>query len=430
MTVREYLLDLLLDWLVDRDKSKTLPMVNNFTWYRLTGIGARAESGKTLIEPMGSTRDFADFNDLMFLPAQMATLPVSKNKDVNLQVTLGPNAKKPLQISLPVMVTGWGYGVSVKKSIRLAAAMAAEKAQTAVNSGEGGFLADEKELTSRYIVQYNRGGWGNSDEALQHAAMVEVWVGQGASAAAPTSMQEEQIGPHLREHFGLTEPGSISTDTTYSMVNSAEDWRKLAEELRSRVNGIPLAVKIAAGNIERDLAIAAEAGFDVVVVDGAQGGTAGSPEITLNNFGLPTAYALPRAAAFLEREGLKGKMSLVASGGLRDSGDILKALALGADAVYLGQAALTALLYSQLEKSSVAIFPTSLFSYSPEEEEDLDIGKAADGLYNFLKATGAELALATRLLGKTDIGAISKEDMVSLTPQLAAMTGVPLAYQT
>jgi glutamate synthase domain-containing protein 2 len=178
------------------------------------------------------------------------------------------------------------------------------------------------------------------------------------------------------------------------------------------------------------MAAAAEAGFDVAVIEGAQCGTAGSPEMTINNFGLPTAYALPRAASFIDREGLKGKMSLVVVGGLRDSGDVLKALALGADAVYLGQAALAALLYSQLEKTTIAVFFTSLFSYSPEEEDDLDIDKAATGLYNYIKATGDELALAARLLGKADIREISKDDMRSLTSLIASVTGVTPAYQT
>ncbi|MBS4021519.1 MAG: hypothetical protein KGZ79_03725 [Dethiobacter sp.] len=111
MTIREYLLDQMLDWMVSREKSKTLPMVSNFTWYKLAGIGARAETGMLFQEPYGSTRDFLDLNDLVFIPAQLATLPVSKNTDVNLKVELGPKAEKPLQINLPVMVTGWGYGL-------------------------------------------------------------------------------------------------------------------------------------------------------------------------------------------------------------------------------------------------------------------------------------------------------------------------------
>lgn len=427
MTVRQYVLDKLLDWLASHDKSKMLPMVTDFTWYRLTGIGERAETGKALYEPYGATRDFLGFSDLMLLPAQLADLPTSMDTPIDISVTLGPNAQRPLRIEMPVMVAGWGYGVSVKRNIRLAAAMAAEKAGIAVNSGEAGYLAEEKDLTSRYIVQYNRGGWGNSDEALGNAAMVEVWAGQGASAAMPTSMTADQIGPRLRQHLGVTERQGVSTDSSYPEVRSPRGWRGLVEGIRERCAGVPVAIKLAAGNIERDLEVAIGAGFDVIVLDGAQGGTAYSPELTINNFGLPTIYALPRAAAFLKKHGLSGKVSLVASGGLRDSGDVLKAIALGADAVYLSQAALAALLYTQMEKLPSDMSPASMFRYSPDEKEDIDADKGALSLFRFLQAVREEIDLGVRLLGKTALFDISPHDLISLTPLTAAATGVPLA---
>jgi glutamate synthase domain-containing protein 2 len=325
------------------------------------------------------------------------------------------------------MVAGWGYGVSVQKNIRLAAAKAAEKAGTAVNSGEAGSLAEEKDLTSRYIVQYNRGGWGNSDEALSNAAMVEVWAGQGASAAAPTSMTADQIGPSLRRHLGVREGEGVSTDSTYPEVRGLKGWRGLVESIRERCAGAPVAIKLAAGSIERDLEVALDAGFDVIVLDGAQGGTAYSPELTINNFGLPTIYALPRAVAFLEKRRATGKVSLVVSGGLRDSGDILKAIALGADAVYLSQAALAALLYTQLEKLPSDLSPVSMFRYSPDEKEHIDVDKGALSLSRFLQAVGEEIDLGVRLLGKSALPELSPKDLISLTPLTAAATGVPLA---
>lgn len=173
---------------------------------------------------------------------------------------------------------------------------------------------------------------------------------------------------------------------------------------------------------------AVDAGVDVIVIDCAQAGTGSSPEVTVNNFGVPLLYAVPRAARFLDKSKMRGKVSLIAGGAIRDSGDVLKCLALGADAVYIGTEALLALLYSQLEKPMPWRNPVDMFLYSAGEDDRLEWKKASRGLINFMRATAMEIELALRLLGKRDVSELSPGDLVVLTPEAARITGVSPAW--
>lgn len=423
----EQLTDKMFRSMANMEKFKALPMVDGWTWLEIGRIGNRARLGLPLVEPEGSTRGFPTLKNLVFVPAQLATQPTYKSTEINTKVILGKNAKKPLEISTPIMLTGMAYGASVAKKVKIAWGQAAAKVDTACNSGETGFVPEEREAAGKYIIQYNKARFNNTDEQLKQCDMIEFRVGQGASLGMGWTIPSEGMTNELRDFLGIDRDRDANMPDFWPDIKDTADLKKEVNRIRD-LTGVPIAVKIGAGNVEGDLQVALEAGFDVVVLDGSQGSTAGSEEILINNFGIPLVYALPRAVKYLEGKSVRDKIDIVASGGIHNSGDVLKALALGANAVYMGYAAVVAMTYSQWSKMDVGSTPPEMALYDGTQTEKLDIEKAAMELANFLNANTEELKLGTRALGKTDVTKVNKNDLVALQREISEITGVKLAF--
>ncbi len=419
------LADQMLEKLADMKMVKLPTSVDNYSFIKFMGIAERAKNGKPLSEPLGSTLNFRDFQDLMFLPN---IFPLPDGTPLNKKVTIGKRAKKPMELPVPFMIAAMAYGSSVSMKVKLALAEASLAVGTATNSGESGFLAEEREIAKLYVVQYNRAGWGNAPEQLKQADMIEIKISQGASAGDGYSIGHELIGDELRKHLKLEEGQDAVMPTRFSDINNEEDLKSKVSQLRELTGGVPIAVKIAAGNIEADLEKLLYAGVDAIVLDGAQGETAGSAEITINNFGIPALYALVRAVEYLEKKGAKDNVSLIMTGGFRDSADMLKAIALGADAFYLGYPVDIAAAYTQFNRLPPGSSPTDLYLYDGKHTELFDVKEGADCAGNFLKALAEEMDIALRCLGKDSIQKLSKEDLVAMTQDMAQITGVKLAH--
>lgn len=419
----------MLDRVSDMEQAKLLPMVNNFSLLMMEQIAQRAKTGEPLYEPEGTTRkNYIDFRDLVFIPAQMKKLPLERNVNVDTSVTIGPTCKRPLKLAMPLMLTGMGYGVSVSMEIKKAMALASRLTYTAVSSGEAGFIPEERELAHRYIVQYNRGHWGNSPEELQKADMIEVKVGQGAAGSDGFEIKPDEAGERLSKHLGMKAGETAVCPNRFPEIKTPSDWGGLVRRLRGESDGIPIAVKIGAGDIEGDIDIAVDAGFDAIVIDGGGGGTAYSLELTINNMCIPLAIAICRAHNHLVKRKVRDRISLIAAGGAHVPGDFLKVMALGADAVYVGQPLLVAMVYYQLEKMPVGTNPTQMFLYTGKETDKLNYEEAANHCANFLKASVQEMVHAARIMGKSALRDVSKDDMAALTEEIHKITGVRLAY--
>ncbi|MGE5486135.1 MAG: glutamate synthase-related protein [Ignavibacteriales bacterium] len=270
--VYEKLVNQVIEKLSHMKNVKAPPFVENFPFTTMMAIAERAKSGTALSEPLGSTRNFRDFRDLMFVPSMFPTVD---GTPIDLSVTLGKHCAKPFNIPVPFMLSAYGYGVSVSKKVKVALAMASAMAGTATNSGEGGYLPEERKLASRYIVQYNRAGWGNGTEELRGCDMVEIRMGQGASAGDGFRIRANAIDEELRDHLKLKKGEDAVMPSRFPDINNEGDLRRKVPELRDITQGVPVALKIAAGDIEKDLDTAVSAGVDVVVLDGAQGGDCG-----------------------------------------------------------------------------------------------------------------------------------------------------------
>lgn len=390
-------------------------------------ISLRAEEGKIIKRPLGSAKHFLGFDGLMFVPAQMARLPIEGEVKVDMRVTLGPKAEKPLVADIPLLISGMGYGAALSEEARLALARAAKTLGTAICSGEGPFLPAERQEAGKYIWQIARSSWSRNPKAIAVADMIEVQMGQGARVGThihpPTGVKGKaqklmQISPVEAAHSSAVIQG----------IKSPWDWLRYVDDLRQEAGGKPIAIKLmAGGRLEADLAVALEAGFDVVILDGAQAGTDGSSPTMQDDFGLPSLQALVRAVRYLEAQGVRREVSLIAAGGYFTPGECLKALALGADAIYLGTVPLFALVHGQVGKVMPWEPLTQLVNYDSRHKHKLDLDKAATSVTNVLKSMTLEMEEGIRGLGKISLTEIGLNDLVALDAWTAEVTGVTRA---
>ncbi|MFO7263581.1 MAG: FMN-binding glutamate synthase family protein [Bacillota bacterium] len=388
----------------------------------------RANLGLPPARPLGSYRHFSPWEQFLFNPVHLFRFPTPEDVMVDTAVTIGPRAKKPLTIAIPIMVAAMSFGGALSKSAKIALAKGASMIGTATNTGEAGLLKEEREAARLLIGQYNRGGWLNTPEKYRQLDAIEIQLGQGAQGSTPQRTSAKNIGPDFRDTFELPEGASAQIRSRLPGVNTKEDFMALVRQLREET-GVPVGLKIAATHhLEQELQIALAAGVDFITVDGAEGGTHAAAPTLEDDLGLPTLFAVTRAAKYLWKQKAVGKVSLIATGGLRTPGDCLKALALGADAVYLGTVAVMAMVGDQAAKAMPFEPPTSLIVYNAKATAKLDVERSARNLFRFLNATVREMELVCLSLGKTSLNEVTRSDLCTLDPFLAQATGVDLAY--
>jgi len=421
------LIEKLLERMREVETIKGPQNVHGYSLLRLAAIAERAKHGKPVMEPYGSSREFMGLDDLVFLPAMIDTFPVDPFK-VRTKAVIGAKAARPLELETPIMISAMAYGLSVTEATKIAVAKASARAGTATNSGDAGFCEAERRYARKYIVQFNRARYGNSEDELRRADAIEIRFGQGALAGLPEVIEGDDMDEDVARQLGVRPGQSVTRPIRHKEMSSPSDLKAVVERLRSLTGGVPIGAKIAAGRIEADLAHVVDAGCDFITVDGAQGGTAGSPEVIINNVGLPIIYAIPRVNRYLVERGVRANISLIACGGLKDAGDFMKALALGADAVYSAQSVLTAMVYGQAEKLPPGTSPAELYLYWGKHGDKLDIELAAKSIANFVKASTQEMAMIAGAVGKNDLNLVNMDDLAALTEHAAVVTGVQRAW--
>lgn len=388
----------------------------------------RANLGMPPGRPLGSFRRFSPWEQFLFNPVHLHRFPTPEDVPVDTAVTIGKRAKKPLTISIPIMIAAMSFGGALSKSAKIALAKGATLIGTATNTGEAGLLKEEREAAGLLIGQYNRGGWLNTPEKYRQLDAIEIQLGQGAQGSTPQRTAAKNIGPDFREAFGLPEGRPAQIRSRLPGVNTKEEFVSLVRRLREET-GVPVGLKIAATHfLEQEIRIGLEAGIDFITVDGAEGGTHAAAPTLEDDLGLPTLFAVTRAAKYLWKQKATGKVSLIATGGLTTPGDCLKAMALGADAVYLGTVAVMAMVGDQMAKTMPFEPPTSLVVYNAKATDKLDVERSARNLFRFLNAMVREMELVCISLGKTSLQDVTRSDLCTLDPFLARATGVDLAY--
>jgi len=384
-----------------------------------------AESGKSIISSMGSQKFIPfSFDQIHFIPAQIHKIPLERDDFVNTEIIIGKSSKNPLRLSSPIMLTGMSLG-AVSKNLKLVFAKTASLLKIAFNSGEGGILDEELDIAGSFLIgQYCTVDNKVDLERLNRVAAIEIRFGQGAYPGWESYLPPEKLSPEIANIRGIRGTEPIYSPAHHSDINNKAELKAKINWIRKNTTGIPVGAKIGCGDIENDIKILASAGVDFIAIDGFGGGTGATESFVRENVGLPLIAALPRANKTLKKLGVKNRVSLIAGGGLRTSADFAKCLAMGADAVYIGTAALIAVNCDQYRVCHTGLCPTGITTHKEELTKHLVIEHGVKKLTNFIKVSTEEIANFSRIVGKNDINLLNIQDLVSINKELSELTGI------
>lgn len=387
--------------------------------------GIRAELGTELQRPIGGPLVLSPWEKILLNPKQLFQLPTPDVNQIDTKTVIGPYAKRPLNLDIPIMITGMSYGGSLSLKMKTALAKGAAMAGTSTNTGESAVTNEERDNARYLIGQFNRGGFLNNPEQLARLDAIEVQLGQGAfGGGVQSTIKSNTIGEHLRMAWHLNEEQDATIYSRMPNVNTPQEIIDMLNNLKQQYD-VPIGIKIAGSDyIEYELEVISQSNIDFIVIDGSEGGTAAAPPTLEENVGLPTLHSLVRAADWLQTNGLKDKYTLIAAGGLKTPGHFLKALSLGADAVYIGSIALMAALQTQMTKALPQAPPPQIALYIGKLKDELDVDKAATNLANFLFSCVAEMKLAVQAIGKNSIKELDRSDLVATDKNLAQFLGI------
>jgi glutamate synthase domain-containing protein 2/rubredoxin len=388
----------------------------------MADIHTMAASGESIIEPMRTRRPSFSWDDILILGAQLARIPLNPDQPVNTRTVIGPRAARPLVIDTPVFITHMSYG-ALSREAKLALAEGSAAVRTAMCSGEGGILPESMDRAHRYIFEYVPNRYSVTEENLQQVDAVEIKIGQSAKPGMGGHLPAEKVTPEIAAIRGFEEGVDIRSPASFDDIRSPEELKAKVDWLRAATGGKPVGIKFAAGHIEKDLAVAVYAGPDFITIDGRAGATGASPKFVKAAASVPTPFALYRARKYLDANDA-GHISLVITGGFRISSDFAKGLALGADAVAIGTAALVAIGCRQFRICNTGKCPTGIATQDPDLRTRLDVAASAAGLANFLRVSTAELQDFARLTGKDDIHRLGLDDLCTTNSEISNHTAV------
>lgn len=384
-------------------------------------IHEMAVTGKSAIEAMGTQMKMPDWDDVLVLGAQLNPMPLDEHADVSLKTVIGKHAKKPMILDMPVYISHMSFG-ALSRETKIAMAKGSAAAGTAMCSGEGGILPEEKEAAYKYIFEYVPNLYSVSDENLKTSDAIEIKIGQGTKPGMGGHLPGGKVTPEISKIRNKPMGQDVISPSKFPGINSAEDLKKLVDELRMRSEGRPIGIKIAAGRIEKDLEFCVYANPDFITIDGRGGATGASPAIIRDSTSVPTIYALYRARKYLDLIG--SDIDLVITGGLRVSSDFAKAIAMGADAVAIASAAMVAAACQQYRICGTGMCPVGVATQDEKLRERLHIDAAAKRVENYLKCSAEELRVFARITGNKDIHGLSVSDLCTISEEISEHTNI------
>ena len=387
-------------------------------------IHEMAVTGRSLGGAMGTRMPMPGWDDILLLGAQLNPPPLNDHDPVDTRTVIGRYAEKPMMLDSPVYVSHMSFG-ALSREVKIALARGSAAAKTAMCSGEGGILPEERAAAYKYIFEYVPNKYGDTDENLRAADAVEIKIGQGTKPGMGGHLPGEKVTEEVAALRGKTPWQDVQSPSKFPELNSKTDLKDMVATLRWRSGGRPIGIKIAAGRIERDLAYCVYAEPDFITIDGRGGATGSSPLFLREATSVPTVYALARARRYLDAAG--SKASLVITGGLRVSADFAKALAMGADAVAVATAPLIAAACQQYRICGSGMCPVGVATQDAELRKRLNTDAAARRVANYLNVSRAELETFARITGHASVHDLSPADLVTLSRDIAEYTGIPHA---
>lgn len=387
----------------------------------MSEIHEMAVTGKSAIEAMGTQMKMPNWDDVLVLGAQLNPMPLEEHADVSLKTVIGKHAQKPMTLDMPVYISHMSFG-ALSKETKIALAKGSAAAGTAMCSGEGGILPEEKEAAYKYIFEYVPNLYSVTDENLKTSDAIEIKIGQGTKPGMGGHLPGSKVTPEIAKIRNKPLGEDVISPSRFPGINSAEDLKKLVGELRMRSEGRPIGIKIAAGRIERDLEFCVYAEPDFITIDGRGGATGASPAIIRDSTSVPTIYALYRARKYLDSIG--SDIALIITGGFRVSSDFAKAIAMGADAVAIASAAMVAAACQQYRICGTGMCPVGVATQDEKLRKRLHIDSAAKRVENYLKCSAEELKVFARITGNMDIHGLSVNDLCTINEEISEHTNI------
>ena len=365
------------------------------------------------------------WENIQFLPAQLAIRPLLDEERVNTEVVIGSNAKKPLKLDIPVFVSDMSFG-ALSREAKIALSKGAEMAGTGICSGEGGMLPEEQANNSRYFYELASGKFGFSWKKVKKAQAFHFKGGQGAKTGTGGHLPGHKVSKEIAEVRGLKQGETAISPAAFPDLFTPSDFKEFAEEVREKTGGIPIGFKIAASHIEADIDFALEVGVDYIILDGRGGGTGSAPTILRDNINVPTIAALARARKYLDAIGRKD-IALVITGGLRLPDDFAKAMMLGANAIAVSNSALQAIGCLGMRACGSNNCPVGIATQKENLRNRLIIDSSAKQLYNFFTASNDLIKVIARSCGHDDVKKFNFNDLSTLDYNMHRLTGIKYA---
>ena len=408
-------------------------------------IQRAADQGIYEIRGFGTLRKLPSFDDLVLLGASMSRYPLEGYRErCATDVTLGARfAKKPVTLKTPITIAGMSFG-AISANAKRALGLGASAVGTSTTTGDGGMSEEEREASEILVYQVLPSRYGQDPAHMRRCEAIEIVIGQGAKPGGGGMLLGQKITERVAAMRTLPAGIDQRSACRHPDWTGPDDLEIKIRELREITDWEkPIYVKIGSARPKYDVALAVKAGADVVVLDGMQGGTGATQDVFIEHAGIPTLPALRQAVEALQELDMHRKVQLVISGGIRSGADVAKALAMGADAVSIGTAALIALGcnkpihledYRALGAEPGACHhchtgrcPVGVTTQDPDLEQRLDVAEGARHVRNYLTTLTLEAQTLARACGKSHLLNLEPEDLAALTVEAAAMAGVPLA---
>ncbi len=385
------------------------------------GLSKIGHHGKS--SAMGVPReDLPSWDDIQLLTAQLAKKPLLDEVPVDTKLVIGPHAKRPLELDIPIFVSDMSFG-AVSQEAKEALALGADRAGTGICSGEGGMLPEEQAKNGRYFYELASGRFSWNLDNVKVVQAFHFKAGQGAKTGTGGHLPGDKVRGKIAEVRGL-EPGEPAiSPATFSDLSTTDDFRRVADQVREASGGIPVGFKMSAQHVEDDIDFALEASADYIILDGRGGGTGSAPDIFKNNISVPTMAALARARRHLNARRTEG-VTLIVTGGLRTESDFVKALALGADGVAVSNSALQAIGCLGMRACHTNNCPVGIATQKDHLRARLVIERSAERLHRYLTATIELMKVLARACGHRSLADFELRDLTTFKRDIAELTGV------
>ncbi len=399
-------------------------MIRELAGHGLERTGSHGPSGA-----MGVPRSkVPSWDDLQIVTAQLATAPLLDDESVATGLTIGPSARRPLHLDIPIFVSDMSFG-ALSQEAKMALARGAERAGTAIASGEGGALPEEHAESSRYLYELASARFGFSWDVVERSQAFHFKGGQAAKTGTGGHLPGAKVTPKIAAVRNIPVGETAVSPARFPDWETPADFRTFADEVREHTGGIPIGFKLSAQHIEDDLDAALDVGVDYVILDGRGGGTGSAPLLFRDNISVPTIPALARARRHLDAAGAND-VTLIVTGGLRTPADFVKALALGADGIAVSNAALQAIGCIGMRACHTNNCPVGIATQREDLRARLPVDEAADRLARYFESAVALMQVLARACGHRHLNEFSPDDLTTFKRDMADLSGVAFAGLT